>query len=96
MKKIILLILTVFASVYVFGQDPDTIPEEPSTYTTQRTETVTGSEGDPACNHEWFTTNFSTENETERKQSASNQCISCGKQYAIINIWTIREFENEE
>lgn len=59
MKKIILLILTVFASVYVFGQDTD------STYTTVKTESVSGFTGLSDCSHEWFTSSNETEDSSQ-------------------------------
>lgn len=59
MKKIILLILTVFASVYVFGQDTD------STYTTVKTESVSGFQGISECAHEWFTSSNEIEDSSQ-------------------------------
>lgn len=97
MKKIILLILTVFASVYVFGQDTD------STYTTVKDESVSGFQGFNECNHEWFTSVNETEDSAKfdnvihvRQQVISRQCTECGKQISTITTWTTYLKNNED
>lgn len=68
-----------------------------NTYVTHKSETISGNQGDVECDwHEWFSTHSDSDNGVVRKQGVSYQCVNCGKQYAIVNTWTTRYYEENE